>query len=991
MRLFYQSLQSLSNSGYKFFVTGIIVLFSNTSTAQCPANIDFEQGDFTGWECWIGNVTDAAGKNNITWSPNRSVAPVTGRHTMLSSRPPANGIDPYGGFPQNCPNGSGHSIKLGNNLGGAQAEGVSYTFTIPLWSDKFSLIYNYAVVFQDPGHAPQQQPQLQIEIKNLTDSQIIGCSSFSFIATSGLPGFFQSRTPGGPTPVWCKNWSAASINLDGNAGKTIQLFFKTADCTFSAHFGYAYIDVNPQCSSSFTGATFCSDDTLVNVRAPFGYQLYKWYNNNFKQVLGTTQTLTLNPPPLSGDSVFVELTPYAGYGCLDTLSAKLWDTLTITANAGADMETCDNNPVQIGSPPVEGRIYKWIPDTGLSDPAIANPFASPSATTHYTLQVTNAGGGCLTTDEVDVNVDLLSDSIKQNGPSSYCTASGQSVTLKVLPHDSIQWFKDGLAITRATQTQFNVTQTGAYYAKVFSSAGCSRTTAIKEINIRQSPVAGFSSNAIAQCFTSHQFTFKNTSTLTSGTLQYTWDLGDGNIFNTTDITHNYAKDGDYTVKLLAMAPGGCADSTVINVKVNPSPNAAFTIDAPEQCFKNNWFVFNTKSIVPSGILTYTWNFGDGSFNNSNDIAHRYALPGTFNVKLTATAANGGCTDDSIMQVIVNPSPVADFSINNSMQCFPGHRYVVTNNSSILNGNMQYFWAFGDGLSETIANPNHTYITHGKYTISLRVDATGGCKDSLSKNIEIYPVPDADFSVQPVCENLRVPVINRTTNISTSTVNYLWDFGDGHLDNTATPIYSYPAAGRYTIKLTVSTAQCPVSFKLKSINVIIDAQAKGITYPVKDAAFNFNEPLQARQIGNSVTWSPATQLNSRYSYSPIFRGTTAQLYTIQLKTAHGCITVDTQLVKTHKKIEIHVPTGFTPGDDNLNDRLRPVLIGFEKVNYFRIYNRWGVLLFSMNSNQPGWDGKVNGNPAEMQTVIWMIEAIDVDGKVHNKQGATILIR
>jgi len=62
------------------------------------------------------------------------------------------GIDPYGGFPVNCPNGSGHSIRLGNNSAGREAEGVSYDFTIPAGANTYNLIYNYAVVFPDPGH-----------------------------------------------------------------------------------------------------------------------------------------------------------------------------------------------------------------------------------------------------------------------------------------------------------------------------------------------------------------------------------------------------------------------------------------------------------------------------------------------------------------------------------------------------------------------------------------------------------------------------------------------------------------------------------------------------------------------------------------------------------------------------------------------------------------------------------------------------------------------
>ena len=146
-----------------------------------------------------------------------------------------------------------------------------------------------------------------------------------------LPGFFQSPNPGGDTPVWCKDWSAVSVNLDGNAGKTIRLFFKTADCTFKKHFGYAYIDVNSECSSEFVGSTYCKDDTAVNLTAPFGYQNYTWYNNTFTKVLGTQQTITFQPPPPPGSTFAVIVVPYNGYGCVDTLYARLEDSLSVIA------------------------------------------------------------------------------------------------------------------------------------------------------------------------------------------------------------------------------------------------------------------------------------------------------------------------------------------------------------------------------------------------------------------------------------------------------------------------------------------------------------------------------------------------------------------------------------------------------------------------------------------------------------------------------------
>lgn len=974
----------LKHLKFKLTFALIGVLISISVFSQCPPNIDFEEGSFNGWQCLTGTFN----AGTITVNPT---APIPGRHDIISAfTTPA--LDQYGGFPKLCPNGSDYSIRIGLQTTGTNADGVSYTFTIPAGQNKFNLIYNYAIVINNTGGHPEiDQPRLKVSVRNLTDNTTDNCSSFdiAYSNTNPLPGF---QPPGNANFKW-KDWAANSINLDGNAGKTIQITFIATGCGLpnGSHFGYAYIDLNASCSSAFTGATFCPDDTSVNVTAPAGYQDYKWFNNNFTQVLGTNQVLTLNPPPLAGDSVFVELTPYNGYGCLDTLTAKLWDTLTVQANAGVDRETCDNNPVQLGTTAVPGRVYKWSPATGLSNPDIANPIATPSVSTLYTLSVTNGGGGCMTTDDVTVNVDMLSDSIEQIGPSSYCTSSGQSVSLKVLPHDNIQWYRNSTAIPGANATQYNVIQTGAYYAVVTSSAGCSRTTAVKQIDIWESPVADFSTNIATQCSSGNQFVFTNASTLTTGVLQYSWNLGDGNISTARDVTYSYAKEGNYTVKLLVTAPGGCVDSTSIDVVVNPSPVSAFAVDAPEQCFKNNLFVFNTTSTVASGVLTYTWDFGDGTFDNSSDITHKYLLPGTYVVRLTARETNGGCTDDSSYTVIVNQSPVTGFAINNNTQCFPGHQFVLTNGTTILSDTLLYTWNMGDGVVNTAKDINYSYAKDGNYTIKLVATTLFGCQDSIVRNVTVHPTPKADFTIRPVCENLQVPIINRTFNNTQSTINYLWDFDNGHLDNVKSPVYSYPLAGTYDVRLIVSTVQCPVSFDTVTHTVTIDAAANGIVYADKDAAFNFPEPLQARAIGTSVIWTPATNLDNRFSFTPVFSGITPQLYTIQIKTATGCLTVDTQLVKTHKKIEIYVPTGFTPGGDGINERLRPVLIGFSKVNYFRIYNRWGKMLFSMNSDKPGWDGKVAGQPAEMQTVVWMIEAVDIDGKVHNRQGTTVIIR
>jgi len=241
----------------------LFILFSSWSnilTAQsCPPNIDFESGSFAGWQCYTG-FTSAVGTQNIITVSNNG-GPAGDRHTMYSAN--TGQVDPYGGFPVSCPNGSGYSIKLGNDRGGGEAEAISYEFTIPENENAYSLVYHYAVVFQSPNHRENEQPRMEIEVLNVKDNKLIECASFTFISMgSSLPGFKVSDR-GDTTTVLYKDWSAVSVDLSGNAGKTIRLMFKTADCTFRRHFGYAYIDVNTECTTTFVGANYCPDDTVI--------------------------------------------------------------------------------------------------------------------------------------------------------------------------------------------------------------------------------------------------------------------------------------------------------------------------------------------------------------------------------------------------------------------------------------------------------------------------------------------------------------------------------------------------------------------------------------------------------------------------------------------------------------------------------------------------------------------------------------------------------
>ncbi len=450
----------------------------------CPVNIDFEQGTFKNWKAYLGNVSAAGGFNEIFLSETTATS---GWHEMYSRSVNGFDLDYFGDFPVVCPNGSGYSVKLGNTRGGAEAEGLSYEFTIPPGRNEYSITYHYAVVFEGPTHQEFQQPRLEIEVMNVTDNQRVDCSSFTFIPFgSALPGFQQSpRQANANAVVWYKDWTPVTINLNNKAGKTIRIFFKTADCTFVRHFGYAYVDVNTECNGEFPGAVFCPNDDFVKVTAPYGFESYKWFNQTFTQVLGSSNELILRPAPSSGTTLAVEVTPFFGYGCKDTIYTKLIDTLTVQAYAGKDTSYCGVEPVLIGEPPKQGRTYSWSPATGLSSAFISNPVASPSVTTTYTLTVSSNGGGCRDTDEITVQSLLPDTSLRFAGKTLFCSTSKDSAVLYTANSVSAQWYRNGTAIPGAVANRYRVTSSGTYYASVKNETGCAIPTRTVNVVIEE--------------------------------------------------------------------------------------------------------------------------------------------------------------------------------------------------------------------------------------------------------------------------------------------------------------------------------------------------------------------------------------------------------------------------------------------------------------------------------------------------------------------------
>jgi gliding motility-associated-like protein len=171
---------------------------------------------------------------------------------------------------------------------------------------------------------------------------------------------------------------------------------------------------------------------------------------------------------------------------------------------------------------------------------------------------------------------------------------------------------------------------------------------------------------------------------------------------------------------------------------------------------------------------------------------------------------------------------------------------------------------------------------------------------------------------------------------------------------------------------------------------------GMRYPAVSAAPNTPLQLTARDLGIGYTyqWYPPVGINFSDIKNPTFNYNQPTEFTITLTPPDGsCPTVDTLLVQIGETATsaLNVPNAWSPNGDGHNDRLYPLTINMKELKYFRVYNRWGQLMFETHTLGQGWDGIFNGQPQVMDVYTWIVEATGLDGVHYKQAGNSILMR
>jgi PKD repeat protein len=221
---------------------------------------------------------------------------------------------------------------------------------------------------------------------------------------------------------------------------------------------------------------------------------------------------------------------------------------------------------------------------------------------------------------------------------------------------------------------------------------------------------------------------------------YSWNFGDGSSSNQANPSHTYTTAGTYNVTLTVTDNDGASDSDATTATITDTP----PVNVPPTANANGPYSEATGvdvsfSSAGSGdsdgtITSYAWTFGDGATSTAANPNHAYATAGTYNVSLTVTDNDGASDSDATTATITDTPPVNVPPTANANGPYSGITDSAVSFSSAGSSDSDgtitgYSWNFGDGSSSNQANPSHTYVAAGTYTVTLTVTDNNGATGS----------------------------------------------------------------------------------------------------------------------------------------------------------------------------------------------------------------------------------------------------------------------
>jgi gliding motility-associated-like protein len=764
----------------------------------------------------------------------------------------------------------------------------------------------YTISLPGSGACPAPAQQV-ITIQNAPTASISGntniCSGdsasvqISFVGTAPF-----SYTLNGPSGNQTYTTSSNPQNVSvGAVGSYTISTLSDAGCPGSTS-GLATVGLKPKPSATFSGgANYCQGTSpqpiILNLSGTSPFEISFTENGNPVTQVVNSNTYTYSP---SGSVSLIFTSISDATTCSDVLN----QSYNITQNPQPAATILGGGSVCFGltPPPVTLNLTgngPWTVNYTIAGlPYSVNVTNSPFNLTNnlpgdYLVTSISDINGCLGSGTGTANITLFPGVTSSVNSINETICPGETATIIGSGGVTASWSPvPSISSVNNYTLQTSPAVTTNYTLTVDDGNGC-KDTSVVTVRVAPIPQANFTFNEV--CF-GNQTNFTNTSSISAGSLinTYSWNFNNLGNNNSQNPTFNFPNCGNFNVSLKVISSDGCEDSISIPVKVNCIPLPTFLIDDTVAC-ENQTVYFTNTSVAPVGS-TSNWSFGSGQGvgQNTNE-SNAYPTFGNYIVSLILTSPEG-CKDSVSKSLTVIESPEANFTSNKvclgALTNFNDNS--VSNNSTIIG----YSWIFDLNLptaTSTIQNPTHTYSVPQIYNAQLIVTDANNCSDTLVKQVEVTPIPNADFTFNNVCLGIPSNFQNSSSISDNTGLTYQWDYEtNSTIDATSfNTSHTYTQSGNFNVTLyCISNNNCRDSvvkvvsvYDYPTVNFIADTLAGCEPLPVNFTnATVVSNPSSISQFSwyiNNVYVSSVQ--NVSYNFGPGF-------YSIKLiaKSNFGCV-------------------------------------------------------------------------------------------------------
>lgn len=416
-----------------------------------------------------------------------------------------------------------------------------------------------------------------------------------------------------------------------------------------------------------------------------------------------------------------------------------------------------------------------------------------------------------------------------------------------------------------------------------------------------------------------------------------------------------------------------------------------TLSNQETCFGKP-ITFRDSSNAFGKIDKWHWDMGDGTtYDVKEPPPHLYKAPGIYEVRMTILGSNG-CQSDTLKEKItIGSDPFAAIDWNPKPPC-ENRTLLLKDASSVQYGTVnRWSWNVGGQTFDTREPVLPNGLPAGRQRVSLQVRTVEGCISPVTTtDIDVLPNPVIDIvpSAPDICIGQQVSLLGADRRPAVSPVRWIWRLPDGRTDSSSNPVLrSFTDSGSYRFTLQARAANGCVSDTASETVRVFSTRA----YAGRDTTAAAGIPFRLNGSGGyTYIWSPSTGLDDPTRPDPIATLDNDARFVLTALSPAGCATTDTVSIRVFKGPEIYVPTMFTPNGDGRNDLLRALPIGVT-LQYLRIFDAWGNLVFQTSDHRIGWDGRVKGREPSTGTFVFVATGTDGAGNQVVRRGTLQLVR